>query len=339
MKVKRYIADNYQDALQKIKLDMGSNAIILHQNKIRNKGIKGFFQKKKVEVFAAVEENHISESNILKKDVFEIKMLLKALKDKEKDDAVFEETNNLVEFLLERGVDKELTSLLTEGLMSINNETIELLRKRMKTFMGIPQQLKMSEKNRILFIGPTGVGKTTTIAKIASNLILKENKKVILVAADVFRIAGVDQLKIYGDILGVPVIVVNNIFELHKAKEKLDMYDMVLIDTAGRSHNDEKKINELKSFVQYSACNKVYLCLSAATKSMDLKKIIDTYEFINNYSLIFTKLDETDNYSTILNSVYYSKKPLSYITNGQNVPDDIQLADIDIITKNILKVN
>ncbi|HAA63657.1 MAG TPA: flagellar biosynthesis protein FlhF, partial [Thermoanaerobacter sp.] len=190
-----------------------------------------------------------------------------------------------------------------------------------------------------LFIGPTGVGKTTTIAKIASNLILNEGKNVRLVTADIFRIAAVDQLKTYGEILGVPVKVVNNIFDLHKLQPEFEKYDVVLIDTAGRSHKDEKRINELKTFIKYANCDETYLCLSATTKSEDLKEVIKRYEFAGNYKLIFTKLDETDNYSSILNAVYYSGRPISYFTNGQIVPDDITLAGSEIIASSIVKGN
>nr|WP_231968872.1 DEAD/DEAH box helicase family protein [Thermoanaerobacterium sp. RBIITD] len=320
-----------------IKTEMGSNAVILQQNSYKDKGIRGLFQKKKVEVLAAVEENKINKDDLFYKDIYEIKSLLMTLK---KDVKQEEKNISTTDFLVGKGVNENLANILTEGIENISDNNMELLQKRIINFIGTPRKINFSnDKKRIIFIGPTGVGKTTTIAKIASNLILKENKKVLLITADIFRIAGAEQLKIYGDILGVPVKVVNNIFDLHKLNNELDMYDIVLVDTAGRSHNDERKMHELKTFLQYSSCDEIYLCLSAATKDSDIKNIVKSYDFINDYNLIFTKLDETDNYSVILNSIFYSKKPLSYITNGQIVPDDISIADRRLIAQNILKGN
>lgn len=339
MKVKRYIAYDYQEALKMIKSEMGSDAIILHQNRIKNKGIIGFFQKRKVEVVAAVEDypTTLINESITKSDINEIKSLIKNLNTVKNND--LQDQDSIFGKLISYGIDAELSEMLCTGIQSFDDEGINLLQQKINNFIGMPQRLDTKEKKRVLFIGPTGVGKTTTIAKIASNLILNEKKRVILVTADIFRIAGAEQLKTYGDILGIPVKVVNNIFELHKFQHELEQFDIVLIDTAGRSHKDEKKINELKTFVKYSNCNEIYLCLSAATKSNDLKNIIKKYEFAGNYKLLFTKLDETDNYSSILNAKFYAKKPLSYFTNGQIVPDDIYLANVDRIAWSIVKGN
>ncbi|AFK86807.1 MULTISPECIES: DEAD/DEAH box helicase family protein [Thermoanaerobacterium] len=337
MKVKRYIADNYQDALKLIKAEMGSDAVILQQSSYKERGLRGLFKKKKVEVVAAVEENKIDERDLFIKDLYEIKSLLREFKHSETKD---ESKKDLVYELVSRGVDDKLSKILAEGINEISDDNLETLQKRIVNFIGPPKKITgLNEKKRAVFIGPTGVGKTTTIAKIASNLILREKKKVLLITADIFRIAGAEQLKIYGEILGVPVMVVNNIFDLNRLEGEISKYDVVLIDTAGRSHTDSKKMQELKTFLQYGTYDEVYLCLSAATKNSDIKKIIKSYDFIDEYNLLFTKLDETDNYSVILNSIYYSKKSVSYVTNGQMVPDDISLADSKMIAQNILKGN
>ncbi|WHE08157.1 AAA family ATPase [Thermoanaerobacterium thermosaccharolyticum] len=337
MKVKRYIADNYQDALRMIKTEMGSDAIILQQNSYKEKGFKGLFKKKKVEVLAAVEENKIDERDIFYKDLYEIKSLLREFKKSENRET---DKKDLRDKLIYIGVDEDLTKILTEGISEITEDNIKILQKRIANFIGPPKKINcLNEKKSVVFIGPTGVGKTTTIAKIASQLILKEKKNVLLITADIFRIAGAEQLKIYGEILGVPVKVVNNIFDLNRLESEISKYDVVLIDTAGRSHTDSRKMQELKTFLQYGSYDDIYLCLSATTKTSDAKKIIKSYDFINDYNLLFTKLDETDNYSVILNSIYYSKKPISYVTTGQIVPDDICLADSKMIAQNILKGN
>ncbi|MGB9679871.1 MAG: DEAD/DEAH box helicase family protein [Thermoanaerobacteraceae bacterium] len=343
MKVKKYIAQDYQEAMKMVKAEMGSNAVILHQNKIRNKGIMGFFGKYKVEVVAAVEDQPLNNvNNIIKNDINELKIMIKKLNSgiSSKDVAIKPQNDNKVlNKLLKYGINPELSEALAEGISSFNDSGIKTLQQRLISFMGIPQKLDTTRKKKVLFIGPTGVGKTTTIAKIASNLILNEKKKVILITADIFRIAAVEQLKTYGDILGVPVKVVNNIFEFNKLLPEIQEYDIALVDTAGRSHKDQKKINELKTFVKYSNCDETFLCLSATTKSEDLEKIIDMYKFAGDYKLLITKLDETDNLSSVINAKYYANRPLSYFTNGQIVPDDIYLANYDEIVLNIIKGN
>ncbi|MGB9809149.1 MAG: AAA family ATPase, partial [Caldanaerobacter sp.] len=297
------------------------------------------FKKSKVEVVAAVEDTPYSvpKDIITKKDINELKNLIKTIAT-EKNTQIFENgVKSITSKLLEYGIEKELSQLLGEGIDELDEVGKELLKKRIKAFLGAPQPLDSGKSKKVLFIGPTGVGKTTTVAKIASHLILNEGKKVMLVTADVFRIAAYEQIKSYGDILGVPVRVVSNVFEFHKLQPEFKNYDVVLIDTAGRSHKDEKRVNELKTFMKYAECDEIYLCLSATTRPQDLKEVIKKYDFAGNYKLIFTKLDETDNYSSILNAVYYSGQPISYFTNGQIVPDDLMLADSEIIFSSIVK--
>ncbi|HHW56564.1 MAG TPA: AAA family ATPase [Clostridia bacterium] len=341
MKVKKYIANDYQEALRMIKAEMGSNAVILHQNRIKEKGLKGLFKKSKVEVVAAVEDfpPMTVKETVTKKDINELKNLIKNMTTYKNGHDTQEQEKTVVYKLINYGIEKEVTQLLSDGIDDLDNNGIKILKQRIEAFVGPPQKLNTEKNKKILFVGPTGVGKTTTIAKIASNLILNENKKVMLLTADIFRIAAVEQLKTYGEILGAPVKIVNNIFELHRLQPEFEKYDVVLIDTAGRSHKDETRINELKTFIKYANCDEIYLCLSATTKSEDLKEVIRKYEFVGNYKLLFTKLDETDNYSSILNAIYYSGRPISYFTIGQIVPDDITLAESDIIVSSIVKGN
>ena len=155
----------------------------------------------------------------------------------------------------------------------------------------------------IYFIGPTGVGKTTTIAKIASKLKLEKKAKVALITADTYRIAAVEQIRTYANILSIPIKVVYEPEEIKKTIEEFSDYDLILVDTAGRSHKNEEQCNDLKSLLEASKDYKqeIYLVLSAATKYRDLVKITETYSKITNYKLIFTKLDETGCLGNILN--------------------------------------
>lgn len=193
----------------------------------------------------------------------------------------------------------------------------------------------------IFFVGPTGVGKTTTIAKIASTLKLTKKTKVALITSDTYRIAAVDQLKTYANILGIPLEVVYSADEMDLVMDKLKDYDLVLVDTAGRSHQNQEQIQDMKQLLdKVPPENKeTYLVLSATTKYKDLVKIAETYQKITEYYLVFTKLDETDTVGNILNIRMLTGAALAYATWGQNVPDDIGKIDAQKMAKQLLGGN
>ncbi len=193
----------------------------------------------------------------------------------------------------------------------------------------------------IFFIGPTGVGKTTTIAKIASDLKLKKKANVAMITADTYRIAAVDQLRTYASILSIPLKVVYTAEEMENVKNELTGYDVVLVDTAGRSHKSEEQREDVSKLLATTPEEErdVYLVLSATTKYRDLIKITERYSEISKYNLIFTKMDETDCVGNILNIHMMTGAPLSYATYGQNVPDDIGQLDAQSIAKKLLGGN
>ena len=179
----------------------------------------------------------------------------------------------------------------------------------------------------IFFIGPTGVGKTTTIAKIASRFCVDGGRKVALLTADTYRIAAAEQLRTYANILEVPFRIIYSVEEISQAMRDFKDYDYILVDTAGHSHqNTEQKevMKELIHSVDGILEKEVFLVLSATTKYRDLLSIADTYSDVTDYKLIFTKLDETTTLGNLLNLKLYTGAPLSYVTCGQNVPDDIE---------------
>ena len=190
----------------------------------------------------------------------------------------------------------------------------------------------------VYFIGPTGVGKTTTIAKIASNLKIQLRKKVALITSDTYRIAAVEQLRTYANILGVPLKVIYSDEEMKQAKDEYEDYDVVLIDTAGRSHKNAEQTEDIEKLIKAVPEEEraVYLVLSATTKYKDLVKITETYSAISKYNLIFTKLDETCCIGNILNIKMLTGASLSYSTSGQTVPDDIEKIDAQKIAKQLL---
>lgn len=193
----------------------------------------------------------------------------------------------------------------------------------------------------VFFIGPTGVGKTTTIAKIASKFCLEENK-VALLTSDTYRIAAAEQLRTYANILSIPCKVTYSAEDIVDAYSEFGDYDYILVDTAGHSHHNEEQKNNTNVVIHAldgKAETEVYLVISATTKYKDLTSIADTYREMSDYKIIFTKLDETTSFGNILNLKLYTESELSYVTYGQNVPNDISRIDPQTIVKQILGGN
>lgn len=208
---------------------------------------------------------------------------------------------------------------------------------------GEPEAIEDDDRRKIVFfIGPTGVGKTTTIAKLASDFKLTRSKNVAMITADTYRIAAVEQLNTYASILDVPVNVIYSPSEIVESIEELSDYQMIFVDTAGRSHkNTEQRdeIIEMISNVRNSDIDAdiiIFLVMSVTTKYRDMVNICDAYKSLNSYRLLFTKLDETDSVGNILNIKLYTGAPISYITCGQNVPDDIESVDVQKLAKSLL---
>lgn len=209
--------------------------------------------------------------------------------------------------------------------------------------LGEPAEISTSDKPTVvLFIGPTGVGKTTTIAKLASYYKLEKQCKVAFMTADTYRIAAVEQLNTYASIISCPISVVYSSDEVEEALNNFEDYDLIFVDTAGRSHKDEDQmleLLELKSMIQGLSDRfnlECYLTLSATTKYKDLIKITEVYKDIKDYKIIFTKLDETSALGNILNIRLATGAQLAYTTSGQNVPNDIELINEQSVVKQLL---
>ena len=191
----------------------------------------------------------------------------------------------------------------------------------------------------VFFVGTTGVGKTTTIAKIASKLFVEGNKKVALFTSDTYRIAAAEQLRSYANIMSVPFRIIYTIDDFEEGLESFKDYDYILIDTVGHSHKNQELKADMKKFIDFAkdhAETEVYLVLAASTKMKDLIHIADSYKEISDYRLIFTKLDETYSFGTIFNLRLHTNAPLSYVTYGQNVPEDIDTFKPQQIVKKLL---
>ncbi len=207
--------------------------------------------------------------------------------------------------------------------------------------LGQPKTIEQPGKGTkfVFVIGPTGVGKTTTIAKIASKFKVDEKAKVAFLTADTYRIAAVEQLRTYANILGIPLKVIYTEEEMRQAREEFSGFDVVFVDTAGRSHRNKEQRDDIELLINCipESERETYLVLSATTKYRDLVKITEAYAEIVNYNLIFTKLDETSCIGNLFNIRMLTQAPLSYATFGQNVPDDISRIDAQSIAKQLLR--
>ena len=256
-----------------------------------------------------------------------MKMIYNTLLDNEVDEVY---ANNLLD-----EIEKSLSRSMNIDLILSN------VYQKMILKFGQPSPIDLSgKKPKIIFlVGPTGVGKTTTLAKIASKLKIESGKKVGLLTADTYRIATEEQLRTYANILAVPLTKIYSPDELVPAIEKVGDSDVILVDTTGFSHKctaQKEDIRALINSLPEDYEKEVFLVLSATTKYRDLIDIADTYKDMVDYKLLFTKLDETSTYGNLYNLRMYTKAELSYVTMGQNVPDDIEVFDTQKVVKKLL---
>ncbi|MCL7746485.1 flagellar biosynthesis protein FlhF [Halalkalibacter alkaliphilus] len=193
-------------------------------------------------------------------------------------------------------------------------------------------------KKILNLVGPTGVGKTTTIAKLAADSVLKKKKKVALITTDTYRIAAVEQLKTYAKILNIPLEVAYSIEDFKKAIEQFKHYDLILVDSAGRNFRNQLYVEELSKVIDFEQDADTYLVLSLTSKYEDMKKIIGQFHLIPLHQVILTKHDETSTYGAMLNIPIDLGKGVAYVTTGQNVPDDIVEVTSEYLLSCVLEV-
>lgn len=250
--------------------------------------------------------------------------------------------------MLAQGIKEHIVTKIMRSLLDKLSETelhdplcIERAAEReLISLFGKVEPLMLDDLTKpkiIALVGPTGVGKTTTIAKLAANFALYEKKDVMLITADTYRIAAQEQLKTYGDIMNLPVAVVFTPSDFAKTVEENRHRDLIILDTAGRSQKNTMHLNEIKGFIDAVPDIETFLCISLNTKMEDINEIVEKFKETHIDRYIFTKVDETNSYGSALNVIYDTGNALSYITNGQDVPDDIEIADLKKIAKLILR--
>lgn len=252
------------------------------------------------------------------------------------------EIETFVLALIENEVHEEFTHKIAREVTEIVDKQQEdpedVMESILKQYLGeaSPIKTKRFKRQVVLFVGPTGVGKTTTLAKLAAIYSINHHAKVGIITTDTYRIAAVEQLKTYAEILEVPLSVAYSMEEVTDCLQEHEDKDVVFIDTAGKSPNDRTHEGEITQLIKYSQADEVHLVLSATTSFAGCLNVLNTYSFLRDFKLLFTKMDETQTWGTILNLKFLSDKPLSYMAAGQNVPDDIEVADSRRIIKRLL---
>ncbi|MEG2892697.1 MAG: flagellar biosynthesis protein FlhF [Clostridium sp.] len=361
MIIRKYFVNDMNEAMLKIKSELGSEATIISNKKVREPGILGLFKKKKLEVTAAVDNAVTHETkekvdftplpskgNNVEKEINEIKKMIESI-GINTSKAYMEiaatkdvKTHKVIDALLEAGVEKRFVDEIENSIdIMIESSDIKITEKEIteRGFKIIENLIRVNSESsgRIkVLVGPTGVGKTTTIAKLASMYTLYKNKKVGLITLDTYRIGAVEQLRTYAEILNIPFEVVISSKDVKGALENMSGCDIVLVDTTGRSSKNFMQISEIRNLVKEFDPDSINLVLSMTTKNEDIKSIIENYKILNYQGIILTKLDETDSYGSVINSLYYSDVPLSFICTGQDVPDDIEVPSKDKIYNMIL---
>jgi flagellar biosynthesis protein FlhF len=353
LKVRVFTADSMQNAIAQAKGVLGRDAIILHTRKFRKGGILGFFSKEGVEVTAAIDTSVATipkksvepcvEDAAVQSELATMRNLLEKVISKIPQGS---EYSPVLDLLINNDIDIHIAEQIIKDLpvdyMKLEVESPELKQliiTQIQTCFQSVEGIKVPEKGRkiVAFFGPTGVGKTTTIAKLAAKFAIQEGYQVALVTADTYRISAVEQLKTYSDIMGIPIHVVYTADELKEVLDSNQDKQLVLIDTAGRSPHNNDQLDELKNLLQIDDTVEKYLVLSATTKYKDALDIVTKFSVCMPHKVIFTKIDETRNIGTVVNLLYQSPMSLSYVTNGQNVPDDIELVDPNKLTQLILR--
>lgn len=318
-------------------------------------------EESKNQIFVESEKKHEGEEEVLKNRINNLETLIEEKlsksekeekEDKEEDkDEKEDELRVFFELLQKTMIDNEVDekyalSIIEETKKTTKSGTpfdvaLASVYQKMILKFGKPSVISPADKGpkTVFFVGPTGVGKTTTIAKIASRFSVEEKKKVALLTADTYRIAAAEQLRTYANILEVPFRIIYTIEEMESAINDFNGFDYIFVDTAGHSHQNSEQKNVMGSFIHSVdgiVEKEVYLVLSSTTKYRDLCSISDAYSKITDYKLIFTKLDETTALGNLLNLRLYTGADLSYVTCGQNVPDDIEDFNAQRTVKNLL---
>lgn len=380
MKVKKYNAPTMADALERIRAELGKDAVILNSKVLYTGGFLGFFKKKSIEVIVAIDSEikrsqqpqvkqkkeliqpridsmpkkeaadpwikpaavPASQTNLLE-EITEIKKMVKSLNATTINSNLHEHIQKINDLLSDQQLSSEtideivlfLSAELEKRSMSYE-ECIELTKSFLLSKLPLTEPT-LFQKKYVNVVGPTGVGKTTTLAKLAAESVMKYGKKVAFITTDTYRIAAIEQLKTYAAILNIPIEVAYNLEDFQKAATKFSHYDIVFIDTAGRNFRNKEYVQELKNIIDFEQEMETYLVLALTSKQTDMEAILNQFSLIPITHFIFTKMDETSSLGAMFNIAEKYGVNTAYVTNGQNVPDDIVKATSAVIVQSVIE--
>ena len=374
MQIKRYEVKSIQEALTRIKNDLGDNAVILSTKRMKGGKVPlleitaardesdtglSFRDSSEKEESAGNRFGGSADLDIIRNDLDEMKSLIRALRS---EDPIRREMNQLKGYLnnlmdvlcaweknlfpgppskiyyhlVANGVSRERAYKLVTTIDKIDSfdNTFKFVEETI--IKSIPVSSKKKRRGVIAFIGPTGVGKTTTLAKLAAHYAVSEKLGVGLISADTYRIAAAEQLKTYAKIMGIPIKVVSEKEEFRQALSRFSDKDLVLVDTPGKSRNDEGYMEKLRDFLNVGVPVETNLLLSLTSSRENMLDASARFGMINYDSIIFTKVDEATGFGSMYDVIDHVGKPISYLTNGQNVPNDIEDANPGRIARLIM---
>ncbi|GBC97273.1 Flagellar biosynthesis protein FlhF [bacterium HR16] len=354
--IRKYQAKTITEALAMVRADLGRDAVIVQTRKV-NKRVLGVWGREMVEVWASdnpdleglrrpqtttpvptttssLPREQSSRIEQLESEIQNLKAMIAQLA--RQGVAVVPGTTPVASTLdnpwlsllkqaeVEESIARELLQSVPENALS-ENTLHSLIAERLVT--SGPITLQEAQPKVVMLVGPTGVGKTTTIAKLAAQYALLQKRRVGLITIDTYRIAAVEQLRTYSQIIDVPIRVVYSSNELPGALREFAGMDVVFIDTAGRSQRNSMQIGELKACCERLSDCEVHLVLSSTTKTRDLYDIVERFSVMPLHRVIWTKLDESTAFGNMLNVAVKHPLPISYVTTGQRVPEDVEVAE------------
>ncbi|RJP76358.1 MAG: protein FlhF [Desulfobacteraceae bacterium] len=346
MVVKKYKTKSIQEGVSKIKKELGPDAMILSTRRIRKNACDPY-GKDRFEITALpgqpADSGYPTGAKTIREEISNIKEMLFLLSQPKGLPEAFQACPDSVKMysrLIKSGISEKRVNTffhkVFQNPLHQNPENVEIAKQVYQTLLDSIHVCNPFQKEASLqpsgsptfavLIGPTGVGKTTTIAKLAADLYLKHKKKVGLISVDNYRIGAVEQLKTYASIIGLPCLTAFTKEDITAAMRNLNNRDIVLVDTAGHSHLDTERMADLVSLLGEKFSGSCHLVLSATTKQNDMKDAVTYFSRLHPQTYIFTKIDETRQRGGILDQILDYPLPVSFVTTGQKVPEDILCA-------------